>query len=131
MKLLDFSKQIFDELDSAIPWQKNILDFLSEWSSGSAFVPSKTSGSTGTPKEIQLPKASMRMSAQMTGEFFGLKPGDTALLCMPVNFIAGKMMIVRAMELRLKLYCVEPKSFIKMDFAKEIDFAPMTPMQVE
>lgn len=131
MKLLDFSKQIFDELNSAIPWQKNILDFLEEWNSDSSFVPSKTSGSTGTPKEIQLPKTSMKMSAQMTGKFFGLKPGNTALLCMPVNFIAGKMMIVRAMELKLKLYCVEPKSKIDLNFAEALDFVPMTPMQVE
>ncbi len=131
MKCLDFSKQIFDELNSEIPWQKNILDFLEEWNSDSYFVSSKTSGSTGIPKEIHLPKSAMKMSAQMTGEFFGLKEGMSALLCMPVNFVAGKMMIVRAMELKLKLYCVEPKSFIKMDFAKEIDFAPMTPMQVE
>src|SRR5690606_30951186 len=131
MKLLDFSKQIFDELDSAIPWQKNILDFLEEWNSGSPFVQSKTSGSTGTPKEIQLPKVSMKMSAQMTGEFFGLKPGDTTLLCMPVNFIAGKMMIVRAIELKLKLYCIQPKSEINLSEFPVLDFVPMTPMQVE
>lgn len=131
MKCLDFSKQIFDELNSEIPWQKNILDFLEEWNSDSDFVSNKTSGSTGIPKEIHLPKSAMKMSAQMTGEFFGLKEGMSALLCMPVNFIAGKMMIVRAMELKLKLYCVEPKSSIKIDFAEEIDFAPMTPMQVE
>lgn len=131
MKLLDFSKQIYDEFNSEIPWQKRIQDFLNEWNSTSAWVLSRTSGSTGTPKEIQLPKASMKMSAQMTGEFFGLRPGNSALLCMPVNFIAGKMMIVRAMELKLKLYCVEPKSSIQLDFADEIDFVPMTPMQVE
>src|SRR5690606_934968 len=71
----------------------------------------------------------MKMSAQMTGEFFGLKEGMSALLCMPVNFIAGKMMIVRAIELKLKLFLEEPRS--KILLKKSIDFVPMTPMQVE
>src|SRR5690606_1619540 len=93
------------------------------------FIISKTSGSTGTPKEIQLPKSAMKLSAKLTAGFFGLQKGNSALLCMPVNFIAGKMMIVRAMETGLKLYCTEPKS--KIEINENVDFVPMTPMQVE
>ncbi len=131
MKLLDFSSGKFDKLNPEIFWENEILLFINEWNSSTEFIISKTSGSTGTPKEIRLPKPAMKMSAKMTGEFFGLREGMSALLCMPVNFIAGKMMIVRAMELNLKLYIVEPKSKIKLDFADKIDFVPMTPMQVE
>ncbi len=131
MKLLDFSSGKFDKLNPEIFWENEILLFINEWNSSTEFIISKTSGSTGTPKEIRLPKSAMKMSAKMTGEFFGLQEGMSALLCMPVNFIAGKMMIVRAMELKLKLYINEPKSKIKLDFADEIDFVPMTPMQVE
>ncbi len=129
MKLLDFSSLIFDELNPEISWENEIAGFLDEWNSENEFILSKTSGSTGTPKEIQLPKSAMKMSAQMTGEFFELKEGMSALLCMPVNFIAGKMMIVRAIELKLKLFLEEPKSRILLK--ESIDFVPMTPMQVE
>ena len=129
MKVLDFSNQIFDRLSPEIPWQNEIIEFWDEWNSNSDFILSRTSGSTGVPKEIQLPKSAMKTSAKMTGEFFGLKVGDSALLCLPVNFIAGKMMLVRAIELKLKLFVVEPKSKIELD--RKIDFVPMTPMQVE
>jgi len=114
MKVLDFSTQRFDELNPEVPWEKEIFEFLEEWNSGKEFILSKTSGSTGIPKEIELPKQAMKLSAQMTGKFFGLTEGNSALLCLPVNFIAGKMMIVRAAELKLKLYCIEPKSTLRL-----------------
>lgn len=131
MKILDFSKNNFEPLNPEIQWQKSILDFLEEWNSKDDFVIAHTSGSTGKPKEIRLPKSAMRLSAKLTAEFFDLKTGNTALLCMPVNFIAGKMMIVRAFELGLKLYCTEPKAKIDLTKYPKFDFVPMTPMQVE
>ncbi|SMC88668.1 AMP-binding protein [Moheibacter sediminis] len=135
MILLDFSKEFsfleIEEISSNENWKNEIYSFIKNWFSESEFIISKTSGSTGIPKEIKIPKTAMKMSAEMTGKFFGLNQGNTALLCMPVSFIAGKMMIVRALELKLKLYCVEPKSKINLDFTDKIDFVPMTPMQVE
>ncbi|MFA7688043.1 MAG: AMP-binding protein [Moheibacter sp.] len=131
MMLLDFSKEIDFPKNADEDWQKEILGFLTEWFSEKDFIVSQTSGSTGTPKEIRIPKYAMKMSAQMTGEFFGLQKGDTALLCMPVNFIAGRMMVVRAIELKLKLFCVQPKSKMVLEKFPTLDFVPMTPMQAE
>lgn len=131
MILLDFSKEFKIPQIVNENWQKEIISFINEWFSDDEFIISKTSGSTGIPKEIKIPKSAMKTSAKMTGKFFGLNVGNSALLCMPVNFIAGKMMLVRAMELKLKLYCIEPKSKLNLNFTNEIDFAPMTPMQVE
>src|SRR5690606_33556006 len=131
MMLLDFSNEFEFPQSTREIWQKEILNFLNDWFSDKDFILSKTSGSTGVPKEIRIPKSAMKMSAELTGEFFGLKKGDTALLCMPVNFIAGKMMIVRAIELKLKLYCIQPKSEINLSEFPALDFVPMTPMQVE
>lgn len=128
---LDFSKNRFDRLNPDSPWQLSIHNFIKEWNSETDFVLARTSGSTGVPKEIRLPKKGMKLSAQLTGEFFGLKNGDTALLCMPVNFIAGKMMVVRAAELGLNLYCIEPTTKIDFSRFQTLDFVPLTPMQLE
>ena len=73
--------------------------FMLDWVDGTTVVKVKTSGSTGTPKTIELDKQAMVNSAIATGNFFNLKPGDRALHCLPVNYIAGKMMLVRAMVL--------------------------------
>ena len=125
--LLDFTKEIeLPKVDQS--WQQEIIDFIQEFFENQ-IITVNTSGSTGKPKSIALPKSAMIQSAQMTGEFLGLKHGDTALLCMPVKYIAGKMMIVRAIELGLKLYCVEPKT--KIEFNQKINFGALTPMQAE
>lgn len=131
MILLDFSTEQYDRLNPEISWQKDILDFWAEWTNNSHFIIAHTSGSTGQPKPIELAKSAMKLSAKMTGEFFDLTKGKTALLCLPVGFIAGKMMLVRAMELKLKLYVAEPKSTIDLSEFPDLDFVPMTPMQVE
>ncbi len=67
-----------------------------------------TSGSTGKPKPIWVEKKRMAHSARTTCRFLGLKRGDTALLCLSLDYIAGKMMAVRAIEWGLNLVCVEP-----------------------
>ena len=73
-------------------------DFLKEWHSEEPFVVAHTSGSTGKPKEIKLLKADMRASAALTNRFFSIGSGSTLLLCLSPDYIAGKMMIVRAEE---------------------------------
>ena len=83
-------------------------EFIEEWNSPSPYVRVKTSGSTGAPKEMLVEKRRMLASARMTCDFLGLQPGDTALLCMSLDYIAGKMMVVRALERGLRLVSVEP-----------------------
>ena len=74
---------------------ESVREFLIEWFSDSPTVNLHTSGSTGVPKLIVAEKSRMVASAKMTLDYLNLKPGDTALLCLSVNYIAGKMMIVR------------------------------------
>ena len=76
----------------------SINEFLEEWNNPSPYVHVQTSGSTGTPKPMLVEKSRMLASARITNDFLGLQPGDTALLCMSLDFIAGKMMVVRALE---------------------------------
>ena len=105
-------------------------DFLTEWRADSTTVSVKTSGSTGTPKEMAVEKSRMVASAQMTCSFLGLKGGERALLCLPLEFIAGKMMVVRAVTCGLNLVSIEPCGHPLTDVDETIDFAAMVPMQV-
>ncbi len=108
-----------------------IGDFIIEWLSNSETVSVSTSGSTGKPKQIQLKKPQMVNSALATGSFFNLKAGNSALLCLPCNFIAGKMMLVRAMVLGLEIDYVEPDSSPLQEVSKVYDFAAMIPLQAQ
>jgi len=73
----------------------------------------------------------MRNSVRMTGDFLRLRSGDTALLCLSPTTIAGKMMIVRALELNLKLIVVDVQSNPLKDLSEGIDFAALVPLQVQ
>ncbi len=105
-------------------------DFLSEWNNGSDRVLVHTSGSTGKPKPMMVEKKRMLNSARITCDFLGLKPGDSALLCMSLDYIAGKMVVVRSIERRLHLISVSPSGHPLKDINEEITFAAMVPMQV-
>ena len=105
-------------------------DFLSEWNNGSDRVLVHTSGSTGKPKPMMVEKKRMLNSARITCDFLGLNPGDSALLCMSLDYIAGKMVVVRSIERHLHLISVPPSGHPLKDVDEEITFAAMVPMQV-
>ena len=114
-----------------IPIWNDLNQFISEWYSPSNEMDLQTSGSTGKPKFISVKKKWMKNSAQLTGKTFGLKEADSALLCMPMKYVAGKMMVVRALELGLDLKVVEPSSSPLKNINDSIDFAAMVPLQLE
>ena len=103
-------------------------EFLAEWRSDSPTVMVHTSGSTGAPKPMLVEKRRMEASARITCDFLGLRQGDTALLCLPLDYIAGKMMVVRALTCGLRLVTTTPCS--KPSWEGHVDFAAMVPMQV-
>ena len=115
-------------------------NFYSEWNNDSDRVLVHTSGSTGKPKPMMVEKKRMLNSARITCDFLGLKPGDSALLCMSLDYIAGKMVVVRSIERHLHLISVSPsghplkdinlKDANGKDVNGEITFAAMVPMQV-
>ena len=104
--------------------------FLQEWQNDEPTVWVHTSGSTGTPKPMQVEKERMRASARLTCSFLGLKEGDSALLCMPLQYIAGKMVVVRSLVAGLKLIPVAPSGHPLKDLKEAPTFAAMIPMQV-
>lgn len=109
-------------------FEKAIGKFLLEWLNKESFVFVHTSGSTGKPKQIVLEKSAMIASAKATGTFFNLQPTTSTLLCLSADYIAGKMMLVRAMTLGLHLDTTEPN--INPLSNKKYDFVAMVPMQV-
>ena len=122
-------KVIFETENQALIGEVN--DFIQEWNNSSPSIKVNTSGSTGTPKPISLLKKHMKASARMTGDFLGLKPGENALLCLPVTTIAGKMMIVRSIVLNLDLVVVDIDSSPLLHSNSSFDFAAMVPLQVQ
>ncbi|GMN05415.1 AMP-binding protein [Croceitalea sp. MTPC5] len=113
------------------PFEIAIGHFLLEWLNPSPEITVKTSGSTGRPKQIPLQKAHMVNSALATGAFFNLKPGNSSLLCLSADFIAGKMMLVRALVLGLELDYVAPSATPLLANSTTYDFCAMVPMQVQ
>ncbi len=107
-----------------------IGDFLIDWLTPTDTIRVSTSGSTGTPKLMILQKQNMVNSALATGDFFGLQAGDTSLLCLSAAFIAGKMMLVRAMVLGLEIEIAPPISNPLSNSPKNYDFVAMVPLQV-
>lgn len=113
-------------------YEKEMGNFLLDWMDDNDYVEVSTSGSTGKPKHIKLNKQAMVHSAIATGDFFGLKPGDSALHCLPANYIAGKMMLVRAIVLGLEIDVVTPTSYsLDNAYRASYDFCAMVPMQLE
>lgn len=105
-------------------------EFVSDWQSDSPTLLVHTSGSTGKPKPMLVEKRRMEASARITCGFLGLRAGDTALLCMPLDFIAGKMVVVRSLVWGLQLVAVEPSGHPLKGLTESPTFAAMVPMQV-
>ena len=114
----------------------SLEEFLEEWNNPSPYVHVQTSGSTGAPKPMLVEKQRMLNSARITCDFLGLREGDTALLCMSLDYIAGKMMVVRSIERGLKLTTVAPSGHplsnnYQLSIVNyQLSFAAMVPMQV-
>ena len=110
-------------------WEQDVFDFLREWFAPAESVNVYTSGSTGKPKLLHAKKAQMLASARRTLDFFGLHGGMRAHLCLPVEYIAGKMMVVRAFAGNLELLVEKPSGAPEFG-GVAVDFSALTPMQL-
>lgn len=123
--------------DTLPEWRKGrtgiaaeLADFLTDWFSNSSTMELQTSGSTGKPKIMRATKAAMRAGAAMSCEYFGLTAANRVLLCLPMRYIAGKMMVVRAIVSGATLQLQEPCSTPLANLTSPVDFVPLVPMQV-
>lgn len=112
-------------------FEKPIGEFLLDWFDDRSYIDLQTSGSTGAPKTIRTSKQAMVESAIATGDFFDLRPGNKALQCLPVKYIAGKLMFVRAFIIGLDMDFVAPSSNPLENNDTKYDFVAMVPLQAK
>ncbi len=94
------------------PYFEKVKLFILKWQNGISELEVKTSGSTGKPKKIKLSREKIQASVAQTKEAFSLDE-DHLLLCnLSVDFIAGKLMIIRALELKSELIVIRPEGNI-------------------
>jgi O-succinylbenzoic acid--CoA ligase len=114
-------------------FEQGVFRFMQAWLNGTDHFTQRTSGSTGTPKEITITRSQMVTSAHRTLSALNISEGDTALVCLAPDFIAGKMMLVRALEFNLKIEAVEPSADPLQHLADDFKnvFAAFVPLQLQ
>ncbi len=114
---------------AAPEWELGVYRFILDFLNDSEVIRQQTSGTTGARKTIEIPKKSMLTSAQNTVDFFQLEEGDVAVFCLPIQYIAGKMMVVRALLANLNLKLIQPSGTPDFTGIEKTDFCAMVPMQ--
>ena len=127
----DLCRVAYSFIKEGEDFEKPVGDFLLDWFDDKRYIEMQTSGSTGVPKIISVEKQAMVNSALATGAFFDLKPGDRALLCLPLQYVAGKMMLIRSIILGLDLDYVAPTSHPMDRLDDSYDFVAMVPLQAQ
>lgn len=112
-------------------WENHLLNFLKEWTNPYETIEVKTSGSTGVPKLIKPFKKNLSLSAQSTNRYFQINSDSRLIACLPANYIAGKMMIVRALEAKCILHLQKPGANPFKGIQFPVDFIALTPHQLK
>ncbi len=118
-------------IEDGEPYEQSVGEFILNWLDGKKYIIVNTSGSTGSPKPIRTQKIHMVNSAKATAKHFDVFEKTTALLCLPAHYIAGKMMLVRAMILGWHIDMALPKSNPLDTVFRTYDFCAMTPLQLD
>ena len=127
----DLCRVAYSFIKEGEDFEKPVGDFILDWFDSKSYIEMQTSGTTGTPKIIRVDKQAMVESALATGDFFNLHAGNRALQCLPVKYVAGKMMLIRAIILGLDLDYVAPTSHPMEGLEDHYDFVAMVPMQAQ
>ena len=127
----DLCRVAYSFIKEGDDFEKPVGNFLLDWFDEKEYIDMLTSGSTGISKTIRVMKQSMVNSALATGNYFDLSPGDKVLNCLPVKYVAGKMMFVRSFILGLDMEFVAPSAFPMRKNEFDFDFAAMVPLQAQ
>ena len=127
----DLCRVAYSFIKEGEEFERAVGDFLFDWFDRHSYIEMSTSGTTGTPKMVRIEKQAMVNSAVATGNFFDLMPGNKILHCLPVRYIAGKMMFVRAFILGLDMDFVAPNAHPMEYNETDYDFTAMVPLQAQ
>ncbi len=127
----DLCRVAYSFIKEGDDFEKPVGDFILDWFDDKSYIEMLTSGSTGIPKLIRVEKQAMVSSALATGDFFGLEAGNQILHCLPVKYVAGKMMFVRGFILGLEVDFIAPNAKPLELIDKTYDFAAMVPLQAK
>ena len=107
-----------------------LKSLIASWFDTNNHLEVKTSGSTGNPKKIKIPKEDFIESCLLTKKTFDLNEKSRVINCLPVDYIAGKMMFIRALVLGLDIYTFPIKSKPIDKLESNYDLIAMTPLQL-
>lgn len=112
-------------------WVRKLQDTVAQLLKGEGLT-AFTSGTTGPPKQFTIPPSDLIASAQLTRDAFGLKAGDRVLHALPCDYVAGKLMLVRACALGLDTHFVDPRGslFRTLDPSLRFRFTALVPLQL-
>ncbi len=135
---LHFENQVYSKAEdfkinqNELPnYVKAAFTFCKAWLDNKKTFSQSTSGSTGTPKQITFSREQMEASAKGTGAFFHTDSNSTLLCCLNPDYIAGKMMLIRAMIWDCEVYLIEPGSNPLKEIERGFDFVAMVPLQIQ
>jgi len=105
--------------------------FCKDWLDEKDRFVQATSGSTGVPKLQEITRLQLVASATATGAFFGVNSEFKLLCCLNPAYIAGKMMLVRALVWDCEITLIEPNAAPLATQEEPVDLVAMVPLQVE
>lgn len=103
--------------------------FSLDWLNGKSDFEFQTSGSTGVPKVVKVVKDQIVSSVESTASFFDLRKGDKVFLCLNTQYTGGKMMLARAIHLKLEVHIVSPTN-LDLELCDSYKLAAFVPNQL-
>ena len=122
------------------PYFQMVKRFIINWESKPSHLMVKTSGSTGKPKEIKLSREQILASVNQTKEAFNLNDKTIFVCSLSIEFIAGKLMIIRALELNAEVIILQPAEDFMSQLSSQIphleknygnNFFAFVPLQIQ
>jgi O-succinylbenzoic acid--CoA ligase len=128
---LSSTQAALPDLEELPEFAQEAFTFCKDWLAGKDRFVQATSGSTGTPKLQEITRQQLKASARATGAFFGVNSEFKLLCCLNPAYIAGKMMLVRALVWDCEITLVEPNAAPLATQEEPFDLVAMVPLQVE
>lgn len=127
-----FEKILHDREEARTRFEESTFRFIREWLTGEATFQLTTSGSTGKPKSISISRVQMMASAERTAQKINLQRYSSALVCVDTKYIAGKMMLARALTTGMRIMALDPSAnpLVRIPVDNCVQFTAFVPYQV-